>query len=85
MVRDMEEDKTTLDILFEKFEKSLPKHLQPHAFKLVFGAIVAGVLALIGWAYGLNVLLGFLGFVAILSLWCYSTLDILKVVIYRKA
>jgi len=62
----MNDEKPILDDLIEKFEKFLPKHLQPHAFKIVFGAIVACILALGGWYYGLNTLLAFIIFCAIL-------------------
>lgn len=71
----MSEEKAQLDVLLEKFERSLPKHLQPHAFKIVFGAIAAGISAIIGYAYSLNALLGLLATVGILygavALWMF--------------
>ena len=66
MLKKMEDGKPILDILFEKFEKALPKQLQPHAFKIVFGAIVVCILSPGGWYYGFNILSAFLNFVAIL-------------------
>ena len=66
VIKEWKMGKPILDILFEKFEKSLPKQLQPHAFKIVFGAIVVCLLSPGGWYYGFNILSAFLNFVTIL-------------------
>jgi len=64
-----------LDVIFEIFQRSLPKHLQPHAFKIVFGAFVLTILLFMGYAYGWTELLAFVIFGVLLyvalALWIF--------------
>lgn len=60
----MRNEKPITDILFEKFQKSLPKQLQPHAIKFPIILFLVGLFILLG--FGFRHLLAMLLFLAIL-------------------
>ena len=62
----MEENKYLIDRIFEFYKNLLPKRLRPYAFKIVFGAVCVGIMALIVHAYGYHTLLGIILFIVII-------------------
>jgi hypothetical protein len=75
MVIAMTEEKSLIDILLEKLESILPKHLKPYAFHLPLGIILTGIFVFIAWGFGLNMVVALLGVVAIMwvgaALWVF--------------
>jgi len=60
----MKNEKPIIDILFEIFQKSLPKQLQPHAIKFPIILFFVGLFILLG--FGFHHLLAMFLFLAIL-------------------